>query len=98
MAKYIKGQSGNLNGRPKGAPNKVTGDMRDLAMQFSKDNWETIQDDFNKLKAPKDKLFFRLAMLEFAIGKMQRVEMKAEISAEIVQTVYKISEGVEISI
>jgi hypothetical protein len=38
--KYIKGQSGNPNGRPKGSPNKATADIRELLLQFVKDNYE----------------------------------------------------------
>lgn len=98
MAKFKKGESGNVNGRPKGVPNKVTGDMRELAMQFTKDNWVTLQADFDLLKSPKDRLSFRLALLEFVMGRMTRVEMKAEITGEIVTTTYTIGEGVEITI
>jgi len=38
--KYIKGQTGNPNGRPKGSQNKTTADLRELLKRFVIDNYE----------------------------------------------------------
>jgi len=44
-----KGQTGNPNGRPKGSPNKVTAELRELITAFVKDNCQEFLERFNRL-------------------------------------------------
>lgn len=37
MSKFVKGQSGNLNGRPAGTPNKVSAQLKDMILQALSD-------------------------------------------------------------
>jgi hypothetical protein len=46
---FIKGQTGNPDGRPKGSPNKVTADLRELLKKFIEDNFEQFTCDFKAL-------------------------------------------------
>jgi hypothetical protein len=60
----IKGQTGNPNGRPKGSPNKVTADLRQLLTGFVKDNYEQFTKNFDSLTPEQYcTLYLKLLML-----------------------------------
>jgi hypothetical protein len=46
---FAKGKSGNPHGRPQGSPNKATADIRELLLQFAKDNFEQFAKNFDSL-------------------------------------------------
>ena len=50
-----KGQTNNPNGRPKGVPNKVTGDLRKWVDGLLNRNLLEMENDLQKLE-PKDRL------------------------------------------
>ena len=55
--KYKKGESGNPAGRPKGAPNKTTEEIRTMLQDFITANIESLQADFQAME-PKERLSF----------------------------------------
>ncbi|MDD3322913.1 MAG: hypothetical protein PHS59_15860 [Paludibacter sp.] len=54
-----KGQTNNINGRPKGTPNKVTTELREWISNLIDSNKEQIEKDLMSIEPDK-----RLAMLE----------------------------------
>lgn len=66
MGKFEKGNPG----RPKGAKNKINGQMRDLIQQLFDDNFETIQEDLESLE-PKDRLKFLSDLMPYLLPKLQ---------------------------
>lgn len=66
MGKFEKGNAG----RPKGAKNKVNGQMRDLIQRLFDDNFDTIQQDLDSLEA-KDRLKFLSDLLPYLLPKLQ---------------------------
>ena len=72
-----KGMTNNVNGRPVGSKNKVTIDLRKRINDFLNDNWDNLQDDFNKLEA-KDKLLFYEKLLQYGLPKMQHTQSTGE--------------------
>ena len=48
-----KGKTNNPNGRPKGSPNKITGELRESMKTFLDGNFKLIVRDFKKLKPEK---------------------------------------------
>ena len=59
-----KGQTNNPNGRPKGKPNKITTDVKQLIVDLIQGNAEQLQHDFLQLDpAQRMAVFCRLAGL-----------------------------------
>jgi hypothetical protein len=63
-----KGQTNNPNGRPKGAPNKVTADLRKLIRDFVIEQWPKVIEDVAKLD-PKERVIMFERLLQYALPK-----------------------------
>lgn len=66
MGRFEKGNAG----RPKGAKNKASGQMRDLIQQLFDDNFDKIQEDLESLEA-KDRLKFMTDLMPYLLPKLQ---------------------------
>ncbi|MEO9146188.1 MAG: DUF5681 domain-containing protein [Ginsengibacter sp.] len=71
---FKKGISGNPTGRPKGANNKATSDLRTWINQFIDENREQIKDDWKKLDA-KDRLLMFEKLLKYSIPALQATSL-----------------------
>ena len=69
-----KGMTNNPNGRPKGAINKSTVELRQRITDFLNENWETVQKDWKSLDT-KDRLRFYEKMLQYKLPLLQRTEL-----------------------
>lgn len=81
MGKFEKGNSG----RPKGAKNKVTTQMRDLIQQLFDDNFDTIQEDLESLE-PKDRLKFMTDLLPYLLPKLQNTTHSTQVDIDSLST------------
>lgn len=61
-------------GRQKGTPNKVTRNLRQALNDFLENNIHELQNCFDQLDDPKDKLTLLIKLAEFAIPKMRAVD------------------------
>ena len=71
---FKKGQSGNKAGKPKGAANKTTTDLRKWINQFIDNNREQIQKDWKALE-PKDRLVMFEKLLKYSLPTLQATSM-----------------------
>jgi len=67
MAKFQQGQSGNPEGRPKGAKNRTSEQLRDALLAFISQNIEDLQTAYDSLK-PTEKLRFFNDVLKHVIS------------------------------
>ena len=61
---FIKGESGNPMGRPKGSLNRNTAHLRELISGFLNSNFETVTGDFEALQ-PKDRIKYYCELCDF---------------------------------
>ena len=75
--KYAKGQSGNPDGRKKGAPNKITGTLRDMMNDFLNDNYENFLNDYRSLPVNERVKTYRHC-LQFCLPKLNSVDIQSD--------------------
>lgn len=78
MAKFKQGESGNKKGRPVGAENKLTGELRDRIKTFLDGNFETIEKDFKGLDPEKRVVLFE-RYLKFVLPQLQATDVSLNI-------------------
>lgn len=67
---FVKGQSGNKAGKPKGAVNKNTANLRNWITGFIDKNKGKIEEDWVKLD-PKDRLIMFERLLKYTLPTLQ---------------------------
>ena len=74
-----KGHTNNPNGRPKGKPNKVTGDVRRWLAELIDGNRAQIKKDLKALK-PKDRLLVLEKLMQYVVPKQQATTLDFDYS------------------
>lgn len=93
MAKFEKGNK-IAKGRPPGALNRSTEQMRLTISRATNVILDTLATDLQKIKEkdPRAAIDIALKLLEFNLPKQSRVEMKAEIEQRIQQITVNINQ------
>jgi hypothetical protein len=73
-----KGTTNNIKGRPKGAKNRSTTEIREKLFEFISDNLPKLQNDFDKLDNPKDRLMFIERLFQYSLPKLQAQSIEFE--------------------
>lgn len=64
--------------RPKGAPNKVTRDLREFVQSFLDENTDRIQEDFDSLE-PVERLRFIEKLMQYVLPKKTEKSLPPEM-------------------
>jgi hypothetical protein len=75
---YKQGQSGNPEGRPRGAKNKTGSDLRLKINEFLSDQFPKIVEDFDKLR-PRERVRAYCDLLQYGLPKLQAVSMEGQL-------------------
>jgi hypothetical protein len=73
----MKGFTNNMNGRPKGVPNKITSELRSLLNDFVTEQFESIKQDFGRLE-PKERLIYYEKLLQYCLPKSGKGGLDSE--------------------
>lgn len=76
---FKKGQVANPHGRPKGVPNKITTQTRELMLNFFMGNMDTMQSDFDAMEA-KDKMNFRAKMFPYFMPTLTATKVEKTVN------------------
>lgn len=75
---FQPGRSGNPNGKPKGAENKVTKEIRGKIALILNNNIDKVQTDLDKLE-PKDRLNILLQLVKYVTPQLKAIEVDTTI-------------------
>ena len=78
MSKFKPGQSGNPNGRPKGAENKATKKVKELVENLITENIPDLLKEFKSLKG-RDKIKAFTDLLPYVVPKLQSTSLDIDI-------------------
>lgn len=74
---YVKGMTGNPDGRPKGTPNKINQQLRETIGDFLLNNFSKVIEDFEGLQ-PKDRAKLYCDLLQYGLPRLQAVQMEGD--------------------
>ena len=72
-----KGKTGNPNGRPKGAKNKVNLELRESIGEFLNGEFAKLKRDF-RLLSPRDRMKFFSDLLPYAVPRLQNTSLEMD--------------------
>jgi len=77
---FKKGQSGNPNGKPKGAKGKVSSKARELFVQVMEGEMQNIQDSLAILRENSDEKYLKAlsSMMPYFMPKQSETEIKVQ--------------------
>jgi hypothetical protein len=76
--KFKEGQSGNPTGKPKGAKNKISTEMRELLKLIIEKEINSIPLYLSKIKKPDTRLKILIELLPYVLPKLQNTDLKIE--------------------
>lgn len=86
---FLKGTSGNPNGRPKGTVTRKTAILQTFCDSILTGGGDKFKEELNKLEG-KDYVQAYLALLEYAMPKMARIEHTGDADSFKITQVFKI--------
>lgn len=81
MAKFVKGNNANPNGRPVGSPNKSTQQVREAFQCLIEDNLDRLQDDLDALD-PLERLRMIRDLASLVLPRLASIDLNATVDAQ----------------
>jgi len=82
---FEKGESGNPNGRPKGAKNKATNEIRRKIADILAEHFtpEKVAENLEAME-PKERLLFLTKLLDYSVPKLKQTDIKADLESDTI--------------
>lgn len=92
MAKFVKGQSGNKNGRPKGTPNKTTAEIKEIITRVVGNQLELLESDLTKIRkqSPARAAEIYMKMVDYVLPKQTKIDIEGELNHKVEKVVIEI--------
>lgn len=75
---FKQGQSGNIKGKPKGAKNKISLQLREMITDFLIENFSKVLKDFSLLK-PNERAKLYCDLLQYGLPKLQSISTDIQL-------------------
>ena len=75
---FVKGMTGNPEGRPKGTQNKINRKLRETIGDFLTNNFSKVVEDFEALQ-PKDRAKLYCDLLQYGLPRLQAVQLEGDL-------------------
>jgi len=79
--RYAKGQSGNPAGRPRGVPNKVTGEIRQVLTKALAGQARELPGLFKQL-SPEQRIEALARLMQYVVPRLKEVEVVGDVALE----------------
>lgn len=94
---FERGISGNPEGRPRGATNKTSSQLREMITDFLENRFEKVIQDFEELK-PKDRVKLYCDLLQYGLPRLQAVQLETEFDRLPDDQLQAIIDGLKIAV
>ena len=85
---FKKGKSGNPGGRPTGAKDKTTKEIREKISDILAEHFtpEKVAENLNAME-PKERLLFLTKLLEYAIPKLKQTDLSTDLKNDVITVI-----------
>jgi transcription initiation factor TFIIIB Brf1 subunit/transcription initiation factor TFIIB len=95
MAKYVKGQTGNKGGRPKGVPNKTTAEIKEIITKIVGNQLDRLEKDLDTLRKtnPSKAIDISTKLIDYVIPRMSKLDVDGQINHKVDKLVIEIKKN-----
>lgn len=89
---FVKGKSGNPNGRKKGIPNKTTSEIKEIITRIVGNQLEHIEKDLDKIRKndPAEAMRLSQKFIEYVLPKQTKIDLEGELTHKVQKVVIEI--------